>query len=201
MPSARRPAEFESSTVLKATTRLVIIDVVASDARGHAVTDLKPNDFTVLEDARLQNIRAFGFQHPVPRSANAVEPKLPPNVFTNIPRFQQTSALNVVLLDALNTSLPNQAYARQQMIKYLEKMPADQPIAVYTLGTKLRMLQDFTSDPNILKEVVKNYKGQASPLQESPAGGPDVEMFPPGVFESLPAEVQQGLEQFEAERI
>jgi len=109
----------------------------------------------------------------------------------------------VILLDALNTTLPHQAYVRYQMIKYLEKMPEGQPVAVYTLGSKLTLLQDFTSDPAVLRNIVKTLKGKASPLQDNPAGGPGQELLPAGLADSglMPAQMLQSMMQFEQERV
>jgi len=85
------------------------------------------------------------------------------------------------------------------MIKYLEKMPTEEPIAVYTLTQKLRLLQDFTTDPKLLKAVVQNWKGHTSPVLENATGGDPMPLFAPGVFESMPQQIQQALENFEIE--
>jgi VWFA-related protein len=197
---------YESATVLRATTRLVVVDVVATDGKGEPVTDLKAEDFTILEESKQQKIRAFSFQHPpLPGAARIqrVSDNLPPNVFSNVPKFRPDSALSVLLLDGLNTNLPNQAYARDQMIKYLGKIPDGQPIAVYMLGRNLRLIQDFTTDSSVLREVVKNLKSQISPLQDNPGGGTPVELAPPGAFDSglIPAEMQEAMQEFENERV
>lgn len=193
-------AAYESATVLRVTTRLVMLDVVATDSHGHAILDLEPTDFTVLEDGKPQKIRAFGFQHPLPSGVKVARPALPPNVFTNIPQFQLSSSLNVILLDALNTPLTNQSYVRQKMLHYIETMSTDSPTAVYTLGQKLRMVQDFTTDPNILKEAVRKANGQPSALLDNALSGEEEALYPPGFFDSLPAQAQEGIENFEAER-
>lgn len=180
--------------VVRSTTRLVVVDVVATDHKDSVVDDLEEKDFSLLEDGQEQKISVFAFQHPVPAAAASQRfPELPPNMFTNFPRYREGGALNVVLLDGLNTSLQNQAYARQQMVKFLEKLPTDRPIAVYTLGPDLRLLQDFTSDPDVLKTIVKKFKGQSSPLLEN-------EIAPPGLSEASPADVQDALARFERDR-
>jgi VWFA-related protein len=196
---------YESATVLKSITRLVVVDVVATDKNG-AVTDLVRDDFTVLEDGKEQKVRVFNFQKPTINAnggAAVFPPKLPENVFSNVARYSASSALNVVLLDALNTNLPHQAYVRDQMIRYLEKMPEGQPLAVYTLGTKLTLLQDFTNDPAVLKQVVKELKGKISPLQDNPAGTTDPELLPAGLADSgmLPAQMLDSMQRFEQERV
>ena len=196
---------YESATVLKSITRLVVVDVVATNRNG-AVTDLQRDDFTVLEDGKEQKVRVFNFQQPRTNAnggAAIVPPKLPENVYSNVARYSASSALNVVLLDALNTSLPHQAYVRDQMIRYLEKMPEGQPIAVYLLSTKLTLLQDFTSDPAVLKKITQELKGKISPLQDSPAGGTIPELLPAGLADSgmMPAEMLNAMQRFEQERV
>jgi hypothetical protein len=103
----------------------------------------------------------------------------------------------------LNTNLPHQAYVRDQMIRYLEKMPEGQPVAVYALSTKLTLLQDFTDDPAVLKKVAKELKMKASPLQDNPAGGPDTELLPAGFTDAglVPAQMLNAMQSFEQERV
>src|SRR5215831_9396330 len=190
----QKPAPvYESATVLKSITRLVVVDVVATDKNG-AVTDLQQDDFKVLEDGKEQRIRVFNFQQPhvLPAGSVAVTlPKLPENVYSNAARYNASSSLNVLLLDALNTNLPHQAYVRDQMIRYLEKMPEGQPVAVYALSSKLTLLQDFTDDPAVLKKVAKELKMKSSPLLDNPAGGTDIELLPAGFADAglVPAQM------------
>src|SRR5437899_4177157 len=90
----QKPAPvYESATVLKSITRLVVVDVVATDKNG-AVTDLVRDDFTVLEDGKEQKVRVFNFQKPTINAnggAAVVPPKLPENVFSNVARYSASS--------------------------------------------------------------------------------------------------------------
>lgn len=196
-----------SATVLKATTRLVVVDVVATNGKGEPIRDLERPDFTILENGEEQQIRVFSFQEPKAASSaapwNPFVANLPENVFSNAPKYQANSALNVVLLDALNTTLPNQAYVRSQMIKFLEKLPKGRPVAVYSLGTKLTLLQDFSSDPEVLADIIKKLQNKSSPLLDNPAGGEDAEILPAGAVDSgmVSAEMLQSIMQFEQERV
>ncbi len=202
----QKPAPvYESATVLKSITRLVVVDVVATDKDG-AITDLKQDDFTVLEDGKEQKIRVFNFQQPhvnAPAAGAVAASKPPENVYSNAARFSASSSLNILLLDALNTNLPHQAYVRDQMIRYLEKMPEGQPVAIYMLSTKLTLLQDFTDDPAVLKKVAKGIKNNMSPLLDNPAGGPEAELLPAGLADSglMPAQMFSAMQSFEQERV
>jgi VWFA-related protein len=176
-PNTGKPAEmkttapsapFESGTVINVNTRLVTIDVVATDGKNHAVTDLTAKDFSILEDGKPQTIRAFGFQHPREPDPKVQIPKLPPNVFTNIPQFVTNSALNVILLDTLNTSLTDQSYARSQVLHYLDSLPPNEPTAVYVLTDDLKLVHDFSTDAETLKQAVKSTNIKFSVLLDNP---------------------------------
>jgi VWFA-related protein len=181
----------QTTPSVKVTTRMVIVDVVARDKKGDAVTDLEAPDVRILEDGKEQPISSFVFQHPRQRSAvEADKPRAvqPANIFSNARKFSPDSALNVILLDSLNSNLLNQAYVRIEMIKFLEKLPPGQPVAIYTLGRKLRLIQDFTTDLAELKRVIAALNGQSSPLLQDPTGAVEVSMVPKGLAEQTLAE-------------
>jgi VWFA-related protein len=73
----------------------------------------------------------------------------------------------VILLDGLNTSFTDQAYARQQVIKFLMQIQPQDRLALYTLGSKLRVLHDFTSDATTLLAELRKYSGQVSPTLDA----------------------------------
>lgn len=191
------------SAVLKVTTRLVVVDVVAKTNKGEVVKDLKAEDFSLIEDGKQQEIRSFSFQQGESNSRPQIE-TLSPGVFTNQLGYRPTGALNVVLLDALNSNLPDQTFMRDAMVKFLAKLPDRGPIAIYVLGLKLRLLQDFTSDPDTLRQAIQNLKTQSSPVLNDPAGTSPISDLPPGgvaaaVLASVPGLRSQILA-FQAER-
>src|SRR5260221_10797986 len=131
----------QSPTTLRTSTRLVIVDVVATDSKGQPVTDLKVEDFTMLEDTKAQQISSFTFQH-TGDAPTAAAVQLPPGVVTNAPQYQ-SSSLNVVLLDTLNGDFAEQAYAKEQLIKYFAGVQISRPISLFVLSDRLAMLHDF----------------------------------------------------------
>jgi VWFA-related protein len=182
-------AAYQSSTVLKATTRLVIVDVVATDGKGVPITGLTAKDFVITENGSSQDVRVFSFEGGEAGQALTIadQPslKLPENFVSNVPDYKPRGALNVLLLDSLNTTSNNQAVARRQMVKVLDKLPGDRPIAIYMLGQKLQLLQDFTSDPALLRTVVANLKSTNSSLLENPTGGPPPQYMGPIAGQTL----------------
>ena len=183
---------YESATVMRATTRMVVVDVVATDRNGNPVTDLKAGDFTLLDEGSVQQVRSFSFQHPaevaVPAaSAPPPAPRPPEHLFTNVPAYRATGPLNVILVDALNSTLINQYNVREEMFKVLQKLPPGRPVAIYALGAKLQMLQDFTSDPAVLRDALKNYRDRPPQQLKNPVGDPISQAF---ILTSLPPPVR-----------
>jgi VWFA-related protein len=156
--SQSKDGVYQSQTVLRATTRLVVVDAVVLDEKGQPITDLKADDFTVLEDGKPQKISDFSFHQP--GSAGAAPRQAAPNIISNAPDFSSNSCLNVILLDAINTDFSNHAYAQDMLIKYLDTNPLIQPTAVYALDRKLTMLHDFTTDTKALRDVVAHFVPQ-----------------------------------------
>jgi VWFA-related protein len=149
----------QPSTVLRSVTRLVIVDVVAMDSKGEPVTDLSAGDFKVLEDGKAQEIRVFNFQHPT-QAVQSLSP-LPPNVFTNVPRYQHNTSSNVIILDGLNSSFEHVADMRRSMLDFLKNLSRDEPVAIYGLNKRLELLQDFTTPAQALQAAGQ----QASPTE------------------------------------
>jgi len=154
----KKETVYQSQTILRATTRLVVLDVVALDDKGQPILNLKADDFTVLEDGKPQKISDFSYHHPASSSAPARP--LAPNIISNAPQFSDNSCLNVILLDAVNTDFSSHAYAQDMLVKYLESSPTIQPTAVFALEGKLTMLHDFTTDTKVLRDVVAHFQFQ-----------------------------------------
>jgi VWFA-related protein len=153
-----RPSKQEPPAVLKVTTRLVTVDVVARDRHGNPVRDLTVDDFKIVEQAGShkdqQKIASFRLldraMAKAPDSERAAL-QLPAGVYTNLVTTKSLSAPPTILLvDGLNTDATTQVQVRQKMVKLLASSPSDVPMAVFLLGRELRLLQNFTTDPKLL---------------------------------------------------
>lgn len=159
--ASQQPASdtYQSTTTLRTNTRLVVVDVVATDSRGQVIADLKADELKLLEDGKTQKISNFTFHPPGKTDAIASTP-LPANVVTNAPSFQ-ASSLNVMLLDTLNGDFGEQAYVKDQLLKYLSQARLSHPIALFAMENHLVMLHDFTTDPAALKSSVEKFRAPA----------------------------------------
>ena len=144
----------ESGIVLRQTVRRVRVDVVVTDAQGQPISGLQASDFSVVEDRKPQTIRQFEWHsEEIAQPALPKRPLLPPHTFMNLPEAPEHGPLMVLLFDALNTPLSDQLYARAQMVEFLKKS-SGRRIAIFYLGDRLRLLQGFTSDTDLLANAV-----------------------------------------------
>ena len=119
-PSSPAPAQSSTTPVqtIKATAQLVVVDVVVTGSSHKPVHGLKATDFTLTENNIPQVVRNFE-EHTALTPADATKfapmPKLPLGVFTNYTPAPANGAVNILLLDALNTPMRDQAYVRHQI--------------------------------------------------------------------------------------
>jgi VWFA-related protein len=183
MISPRQAQAFmqDGTTVrLRVDTRIVEIDVSVRDSQGRPVEDLKESDFTVTDNGKARAFTIFSFNRdtsghppdsPAPQSDNpqtfAVRSALPPNVFTNAGASPRPPAghSTIILLDGINGWFDNFAKARQGVLGLLDKVPADEKIALYVLvkGVGMVTLQDYTSDRSKLADAVTKFIPRGMP--------------------------------------
>jgi VWFA-related protein len=156
---AQNPATGATpQTVVHASTKLVLLDVVVTD-RGSAVHGIDRSRFHVVEDGKEQAIASFDEHQPAPISTEDLKPiALPPHTYSNAPLYPQASAFNVLLLDGLNTPVDKQTDVRKQMIEYMGKIAPGTSLAVFTLSSRLRMITGFTTDAAQLTKALQSGK-------------------------------------------
>lgn len=146
-------------TLLHTTVRRVVVDVVVTGPDGKPVPDLTEQDFTVEEDRKPQSVR--GFEAHTPESdRNPLPPapaQLPSHIFVNLEPTPASGPLVVVLIDQLNTPLSDQAYAHEQIVRFLEKKPAATEVAIFALADHLSMVQGFTTDTAKLLQAMRSH--------------------------------------------
>jgi VWFA-related protein len=167
---AAQAAPPESAGAITVTTHLVEVNVVVTDSKGEPVTDLTQDDFTLLEDGKKQKIASFVLHRRAATTSASGQPpeQLPPGVYTN--RMQaDTGPLTILLLDVLNTPFLDQAYARNQLLKYLKTQHRPgQKTAIFALTNDLLLLQDFTADTEVLRAALERRGPQESRLLDDP---------------------------------
>lgn len=147
----------DAQTTLRITSRAVLVDVLVTDKKGKPVKGLPQSAFAVTEQGRPQTISFFE-EHTAGPIAPVSVPKLPQNVFSNYSAYPLPPAINVILLDSLNTRMASQMWVHSQALKFLANTKPGTEAAVFTMGLGLHFIQGFTSDPALLAAAVKNKK-------------------------------------------
>ncbi len=131
------PAASQSTGdgVIRAESRLVLVDAVVTDKKGAYITDLTQKDFHVSEDGKEQPIKTFGFAATPEGKARQQYVAL---VFDN--RMQPA----------------DEARARDAASKLVAANNGpDKFFAVINFGGILRVTQNFTSDPELLMPAIQ----------------------------------------------
>jgi VWFA-related protein len=164
--NAQEPSK--SGQAISVTTRLVEVNVVVTDDKGQPVSDLTQEDFTIFEDGKPQKLASFAAHRKLPAGSPSRQAQpLPEGIFSNLAPEDDRGPVIILLVDALNTPLRDQAYAREQLIKYLKTQhQPGQKMAVYALTNTLLLLQDLTTDPEALRAALERRRPHKSVLLE-----------------------------------
>jgi VWFA-related protein len=170
---AQTPPPPTPESTIKVEVRVVLLDVVVANDKGEPVHGLSKDQFEVLEDGARQTVSSFeehGRTRPTrtaaglaPQPAQTLGEPLAANVYTNSQIIKASESVNVLLLDWLNTQPADQTYVRNQIIKYLRTVPPGTRLAIFTLGTELRLVQGFTTESSVILAALNRKEGGANP--------------------------------------
>lgn len=148
-------AQQESTPIFRAGTTLVEFTIVATDERGQPVIDLKQSEISIVHNGKPQPVAFFRFEGSA-FGPDATQPKrepIAPGIFTNRPEYSPGPPRNVtaIVVDTLNTVPEDQVAVKAQVMQYLRALAPNTRVAVYALGSNLRILHDFTDDLEALR--------------------------------------------------
>lgn len=134
---AQKPAPEQAGN--RSKSRLVEVNVIVRDKNG-PVTGLTQKDFTLFDKGKEQRIASFvaSGNRPAegePLSANLYGNRAGPG--------SPPSGITMILLDSLNSSMPVNSYARQQILKILEEVKPGERVVLAVLGDRVHVLPNF----------------------------------------------------------
>ena len=162
------PAEEEE--VVRITTNLVQVDAVVTDKSGRPVTDLRPEEFEILEDGKPQKITNFSYistetapaRQPVAGAATPVDKNGPPVPPTRL-RPGQVRRTIALVVDDLGLSFESTYYVRQALKKFVDRqMQQGDLVAIIRTGGGIGALQQFTSDKRQLYAAIERVRWNPS---------------------------------------
>jgi VWFA-related protein len=148
-------------------TELVLVNVTVRDKGGKLVRDMKPEDFQIKEDGKLQKVVSFDIENtdavPSLDVAQAKPFENAPAPASTADKPQLAAAVEfkdrrlIVLFFDLSGMEPDEIdHSVTAALNYVDKQmaPADL-VSIVSLGSSLQVDQDFTSDHALLKKALQ----------------------------------------------
>lgn len=159
------PAQQPPGGTFKAETNLVLVPVVVSDKSDQHASGLQASDFALLEDGKPQKIASFEeIKKPEGRFERAA---LQPGEYSNaVASSSAGRGITVIVLDVVNTPFLDQAYAREQLLKFLSKNVSSREPIELVMVTRggLRVVHDFTTNTSALIAALRKVTGETPTL-------------------------------------
>jgi VWFA-related protein len=178
----------QAGYTFKAQSELVLVNVSVRDKSGNLVRDLKPEDFTVLEDNKPQKIASFDIENTesvpvIPQTQVALlttTAKKPSRTATAnaapTPSEQEQAIKDrrlIILFFDLSAMQPDEIERSVNAANgYLDKQMAPSDlVSVVSLANTITVNQDFTSDREVLKKVLQTFgAGAGTGFEEGSTG-------------------------------
>jgi VWFA-related protein len=156
--------------VIRINVNLVQVDAVVVDARGKPVTNLKAEDFELLQDGKAQKIRNFEYVRvkdtlgslvvrstTLPSAGGPPVPPPPPAA----PRPDQVRRTIAIVVDDIALSYDSTIQVRDSLKKWVntEMQPGDL-VSITRTNAAMGALQQFTNDKRMLFAAIDRLKFQ-----------------------------------------
>src|SRR5579884_1111169 len=142
------PQSDATSAAITVDVRQVLVPVVVTDKHGHHVTGLRQSDFRIFEDGEEQNIVGFRAESSATAATDA-------GALNSNPAQTPVRHTFIVCVDTLHMDLGNFGPAFDALQRlFREEKGGDSRYALVELGQTLRIVQDFTSDPDLVRKAL-----------------------------------------------
>lgn len=139
----------DEDDIIKFNSNLVNLDVTVKDKKGKVVTDLKPEDFTVIENGVNQKIEFFDATLIGGSAANETPNRVSGETTLAVPPKALPRNVVSLVLDGQTTESTNLKPVRDGIIAYVrERITNDDSVALFAISGGLQLLQPFTQDKN-----------------------------------------------------
>jgi VWFA-related protein len=163
-PERLQPASGPSSFSFSVNVRLVDVDVSALDVRGQPAMGLSLNDFEVYDNGRKQTLRSLSrVSGTASQSANGAAAS--DSLAAQPVQMTALASSTILLLDESSVGFADLNYARQQLLKFLDRLPESEPVGLYMrTGPSFQILAEQTTDHAALSSVLRNWVPTAQDL-------------------------------------
>ena len=156
-PRALQPLEQAQPVESPAEANRIMLDVTVTDQKGKPVAGLQPQDFTVLDDGRTQTLSDF---YAVDHAFDGTAALHSANESTTV----------LIVIDTVNSSLTDVAYARDQVASYLKQDGGRlrYPVALFSFNRNgADPISTISQDGNALADALKKTAPNLHPIRRS----------------------------------
>ena len=154
--------KLDDADVVRINTNLVQIDAGVTDKNGQQVTDLKADDFEVLQDGRPRKVTNLSYIYTQRNRSGALIARAPSSSLpANVPvpsvvlRPDQVRRTIALVVDDLGLSFESTAFVRKTLTKFVnEQMQPGDLVAIIRTSAGAGALQQFTSDKRQLEAAI-----------------------------------------------
>ena len=154
------PPVQETDDVIRISSKLVLVDALVLDKEGKQITNLTADDFEVFQDGKRQEIKNFSYINGKNEISNQPSGKnsLPVPPFSV--RSDQGRTITFVIDDGNCLASPEGlALAKDGVKKFIdEQMLPDDKVAIYRTRGGSSLMQIYTSNKEVLKNVIKKVR-------------------------------------------
>ncbi|MDE3110026.1 MAG: VWA domain-containing protein, partial [Acidobacteriota bacterium] len=157
-----------SSGVLRAQSQIVRIDVEVTDSKGRPVIGLRPDEFTITDNGKIEKISAFSYadiermetagpesSQPIVVAVDNAGPNVRPAEQEAISNQIHDRRLIVLFFDLSTMATDDILRAHRAADKFVtQQMTAADLVAVVTFGTRLSIVMNFTNDRAALDKAI-----------------------------------------------
>jgi VWFA-related protein len=170
----------QDAPTFRSETNLVVVDVYAKDKSGKPVTNLKKEDFTILENGKPQSISVFELQQLDSETLPVIEEKPRTLITRNDPtppakppvapaqgsvRYQN-KRLMILFFDFSSMQPDDQIRSQEAAIKFLRtQMTKSDLVSIMVYGASVKTVEEFTDDRDrLIADIQKFQVGVASEM-------------------------------------
>ena len=150
-PAGAQPAPSQQVPTIRTTVDEVLLDLIVRDKKGKPVTDLKPDDLTVLDNGVKQTLTSF-------RLVSGAEAIGANGAKTALDPLRQVRLVTLAF-EAMNEA-DQRKLARSAALDLIKGSQGTNAFyAVVVISTQLMVLQQFTTDKDALTKAIEHATG------------------------------------------
>jgi VWFA-related protein len=159
-PAPQAPRTEPPPVTFRVEVDYVEVDALVADAQGNLVSDLRAEEFEVLEDGRPQKVTAFSLVNiPIERAVRPLFANRPVEVDVQTNNNVE-GRIYLLVLDDLHTDFTRSPRVKAAARRFIEQNFGTNDLAAVVFTGRGEDAQDFTNDQRLLLRAIDKFLGR-----------------------------------------